>query len=623
MLVGLGRFGAAVARRIADERAESLRLSGADPNDDDVRLVIAEVGIAPATIADAVLQAARHVLGHARVSRARDRNDDEGIARLHVLVFGDLGEGLVRAEVRPVLAAIEAALLGRLGPIFEAFRTGSARGAAIVPLLTMPHPPAHAEGGAIAESLRTLLREVAAVPPERRAIPQVFVLEDVAERSILAEDELAQCLRNFVALLLYADDLAIAEALIHGDDPREPLATFVCATAELPRPRLRAYGQSRVALEVLAAVRDAPRPEIDLHELDALEDVEVAELSRADEADRDVAAVLQRYAPERVREPPPAWHVEGSAILERYGPDDGDPSLDKPAPPRDPPEGWLRERIRGIQETWRLLQRRRFDDVVARDRAAVEAWRDRLRERLRDRVDRTLWKDPTPASFRRTEAEIDKLQRAFGEQLDRAVAERDASIPARAPSFDDLRQAHVEVLDAARQKPEVAVMALWGALALCAFALFLAPVLRLGAEALNLSSGTGWSFALREHPGVTAALLGLIVVGSIGGYHLARSHLAIVRAFDGLWAALERTITGPKGSLHDYFASRLRLARNIARVEVLLTIRAALDADGKRLLLVDKAARRAQATLREGAARPRRPRPRRRGRPRRPPQAPR
>lgn len=602
VLVGLGRFGAAVAGRIADERAEALRLVGADPADDDLRRILVDgeaAAIDPASIADAVLVAARKVLGHARVSRARDASDEEGIARLHVLVFADLGEAGVRAAIRSVLAAIEGALLGRLGPIFEAFRTGSARGAAIVPLLTMPHPPAHPEGAAIAGEVRALLRAVAATPPERRAIPQVFVLEDVAECSVLAEGELAQCLRNFASLLLYADDYTLVSELIHGTDLREPLATFVCATAELPRARLRAYGASRVALEALAAVRDAPRTAIDLRELDALEDVEVAELSRADEADRDVAAVLERYAPDRTREPPPSWVEEGTALLQRYGPDDGDRSLDAPIPPADPPSGWIRERIRAIQETWRLLQRRRFDDVVARDRAAIEAWRDRLRSRLQARVDQSLWKDPSPSNFRRSEEIIDKLQRAFGEQLDRAIAERDASTPARAPSFDELRRAHAEVLDAARQKPELAVMALWGGLALVGFALFLAPVLRLGADALSLSPGTGWYLVLHEHAGITAAVIGLAIVAGVCGYHLARAQMAITRALDGLWAALERTITGRSGSLHDYFASRLRLARNIARVEVLLTIRAALEDDAERLVLADKAARRAQAILSE------------------------
>ncbi|MCB9568873.1 MAG: hypothetical protein H6710_16945 [Myxococcales bacterium] len=425
------------------------------------------------------------------------------------------------------------------------------------------------------------------------------MVEDVAERSILGEGELAQCLRNFASLLLYAGDLGLVTQLIHGLDPGEPLATFVCATAELPRARLAAYGAQRVALEVLDAVRSTPRVEVELAELDALEDLEVAELSRADEADKDVAAVLERYAPDRHRDPPPRWWEEGSAILERYGPDDGDRSLDAPIPPADPPIGWLRERIRAIQETWRLLQRRRFDDLVARDRAAVEAWRDRLLGRLRRRIDDTLWGDPSPDAFRRTEVLIDHLQRAFGDQLDQAIAERDASTPARAPSFDELRSAHAALLDAARQKPEVALLGVWGALALVGAVVFGSPVLRLLGDALGMSSGTAMGFLLHDHPSWTALLLGLALVLGVCGVHLGRANIAILRALDELWAALERTISGRQGSLHDYFASRLRLARNIARVEVLLTVQAALADDAERLVLIDKAARRAQAILGE------------------------
>ena len=605
VLLGLGGFGAGVARRIKEERSLARRLVGGDEVSDDLRLVIAgeDAALGADAVAAEVLAAAREVLGHVRVVQARDLSDSEGITRLHVLVFADLGEAVIRDGLAETLAATESLLLGRLGPIFEAFRTGMARGAAIVPLLVMPHPPAHEQGVAIATCLKGLLREVTETPAERRAIPQVFVVEDVAERSILSSEELAQCLRNFASLLLYAGDLPLVSSLIHGGEgggqASEPLATFVCATAELPRSRLAAYATQRVAMEVLAAVREAPRIEGDMRELDALEDLEVAELSRAGEADKDVAAVLERYAPDRSRDPPPRWWEEGSAILGRYGPDEGDRSLDAPIPAADPPQGWIRERMVSIQETWRLLQRRRFDDLVARDRAAVQAWRDRLLERLQERVDQTLWGDPSPDSFRRAEVLVSQLQRAFGDQLDQAIAARDASIPAKAPSFEPLQRAHAEVLDAARQKPEVALVGLWGAMALVGCVLFGGPMLTLLGDALGVDSGSATGFILLEHPTWTALALGLALVIGVCGYHLGRSHIAIVAALDGLWAALERTISGREGSLHDYFASRLRLARNIARVEVLLAIQASLADDAERLVLVDKAARRGQAILGE------------------------
>ena len=605
VLLGLGGFGAGVARRIKEERALARRLVGGDEVGDDLRLVLAGEGAALGAdaVAAEVLAAAREVLGHVRVIQARELSDSEGITRLHVLVFADLGEAAIRDGLAETLAATESLLLGRLGPIFEAFRTGMARGAAIVPLLVMPHPPAHEQGVAIATCLKRLLLEVAETPAEKRAIPQVFVVEDVAERSILSSEELAQCLRNFASLLLYAGDLPLVSSLIHGGEgggqASEPLATFVCATAELPRSRLAAYASQRVALEVLQAVREAPRIEGDMRELDALEDLEVAELSRADEADKDVTAVLERYAPDLSRDPPPRWWEEGSAILDRYGPDEGERSLDAPIPAADPPQGWIRGRMVAIQETWRLLQRRRFDDLVARDRAAVQAWRDRLLERLQERVDQTLWGEPSPDSFRRAEVLVSQLQRAFGDQLDQAIAARDASIPAKAPSFEPLQRAHAEVLDAARQKPEVALVGLWGAMALIGCVLFGGPMLTLLGEALGVDAGSTTGFLLLQHPTWTALGLGLALVIGVCGYHLGRSHIAILAALDGLWAALERTINGREGSLHDYFASRLRLARNIARVEVLLAIQASLADDAQRLMLVDKAARRGQAILGE------------------------
>lgn len=598
VLVGLGRFGGAVARRLVDERGEALRLVGADPEADDLRHVFSDLSEDPGTIADRVLAAVRAVLQHRRVVHARDLTDDEGLTRLHVLVFADLGEAPVRAGLLAALQAIERALLGRLAPIFESYRTGAARGAAIVPLLTMPHPPAHPEGPAIAAAVRGLLAAAREAPPEARALGQIYLLEDVAERSILAEGELAQCLRNFAALLLHGGDLELVPRLVHPDDPREPLATFVCATAELPRARLAAYAAHRIALEALAAVRGAPRVDTDLADLDALEEVEAQTVTEIGDADKDVLAVLERYAPRPAREPTPPWWEEGSALAARLGPDPGDASVDDPAPPADPPQGWVQGRMREIQETWRLLQRRRFDDVVARDRAAIEAWQARLRRRLRDRVDDALFADPSPAAFRHAEELVQKLGRAFGDQLERAIAERDAITPAAAPRFDDLRAAHAAALDAARRKPEVAVMALWGGLALLAALLFVAPLLRLAAATLMVERGA-LAFLLRDHAGLTALLLGLIVVGAICGRALFSAQIAIQRALDELAAAQERTVFGPRGSLFDYFASRLRLSRAIARVEVLLSIRGDLDADGERLLLADKAARRAQVDLRE------------------------
>src|SRR5262249_37085761 len=151
-------------------------------------------------------------------------------------------------------------------------------------------------------------------------------------------------------------------------------------------------------------------------------------------------------------------------VTEHYGPDPGDLSLLDAVEPAEVPSGWLALRMREIEETWRLLQRKRFDDVVARDRAAVERWRDALLVRLRERVDRELWTDPPPQSRGPTEELVAKPRRAFTEQLDDAVRERDHARPAPPPNFQELRQAHAQVLDAARRKPDPPRMLLWALL---------------------------------------------------------------------------------------------------------------------------------------------------------------
>ncbi|MCA9686994.1 MAG: hypothetical protein KC457_32810, partial [Myxococcales bacterium] len=412
-----------------------------------------------ATLADEVLQRVRRALAHTRMVSVRDATASEHQSRLSVLVFADLGEPAVREHLWPALERIQDKLLTELGPIFEAYRTGRTRNAVILPLLTMPHPPATADGPAIITAVRALVDAVAKTPPRRRAISQLYLIEDVAEFSVLSQDELGQCVRNFATLLLYADlgsetGADLVERLLHGSQPDEPLATFVCSVAELPRARLAAYGRDRVALEVLDAIREAPRLDATFSEADALEQIEARAFDRSNEAEQDVREVLKRYAPAVEPDPPPRWYERSELVPERYGPDHGDASMLGPAPPPTVPSGWLEARMRDIEATWRLLQRKRFDDVVARDRAAVEAWRDQLLARLRTRVDRELWFDATPQSLRRTEELVSKLRRAFAEQLDEAVRERDAARPAPPPDFEGLRSAHGHALDAARNRPD-------------------------------------------------------------------------------------------------------------------------------------------------------------------------
>ena len=98
---------------------------------------------------------------------------------------------------------------------------------------------------------------------------------------------------------------------------------------------------------------------------------------------------------------------------------------------------------------------------------------------------------------------------------------------------------------------------------------------------------------------LTSAGLGLLTIGGLFGWILARAQLALLRGLDGMWTALRATVDGERGSLLEYFTTRLRLSRAIARVESLLAVRAALEADAQSLLLIDKVARRARSDLRE------------------------
>lgn len=615
VLIGIGEFGAGVAERLRIERAEALALDRSarqQAQDDELGVVLArdkaEDGIAALadveTIATRTLELVRRALAHTRMVAVRDASASESHTRLTILVFANLGEAGVREHLWPILREVQARLLAELGPIFEAYRTGRARNGLILPLLAMPHPPSSPDGPALIDGVHALVSAVADTPAQRRAIPQIYLIENVAEFSVLSEAELGQCVRNFATLLLYADlageaGADLVERLLHGNQPKEPLATFVCAVAELPRAKLAAYGRDRVALEVLDAIRSAPRLDATLSEADALEQIEARKFDRGDEAEKDVRAVLERYAPRIEPDPPPRWWEPPELVSERYGPDPGDPSLYEAQEPAAVPSGWLADRMRAIEETWRLLQRKRFDDVVARDRAAIERWRDELLDKLRERIDRELWQDPSPQALRRTEELVSKLRRAFAEQLDEAVRERDNARPAPPPEFEQLRTAHARMLDAARRKPDPPRMLLWGLLALLAVTLFLPPVLKMTADALLLRSDHWLDTLLRDHPGWTSFFVGLLALGGWLGWTLGSAQLALLRALDQMWTALRDTIAGGRGSLLEYFTTRLRLSRAIARVESLLAVQASLDADAETLLLIDKAARRARGELRD------------------------
>jgi hypothetical protein len=125
------------------------------------------------------------------------------------------------------------------------------------------------------------------------------------------------------------------------------------------------------------------------------------------------------------------------------------------------------------------------------------------------------------------------------------------------------------------------------------------PVLRMLADALLIGTDHWYEPLFRRHGWFTAFMCGGLAITAWCAWVLGTAHLALLRALDRMWEALANTIAGGKGSLLDYFTTRLRLSRAIARVESLLAVQASLDADAQTLLLIDKAARRARSELRD------------------------
>lgn len=590
ILVGLGPFGASVVERLLRERG--------DADSAGLASVVVKKGLGAAAIAERVMVAARELLSHRRMVVARDRRAAEGLTRLHVFVVANLGDAEARAALDGTLAALERRLLGELGPIFESFRTGAERNLVVLPLCAMPHPAATDRGEELVKAVRALSTRIAATPPRERAVPQLFLIEDVAAFSVLGASELEQCMRNFLSLLLYS--LSAVErvaALLYGGTPSEPLATFVCAVAELPREALSIYARDRVALELVDAVLERANDELDLRDIDALEDVELAAFDEPRDADRDVLELLERYAPPIDRDPEPVWWARGEDLRDRYGPDVGDPSLIADQPAADPPVGWALGRMREIESAWRLLQRRRFDDLIAGERERVAKDRDRTLASIASRVDEALFADPSPEAFARASVLVERMERAVSLRLEDAIRDRDAALPAPPPRFASFRDAHAAFLDSARRKPDLGRMILWGLLLVVAAALFSPIVLRTLADVLAIDPADWKSPWLRDRAALTGALAAALGAGAFLFFRYRAAFLELRLAFHAMYDALENTVLAPRDSVLEYFASRLRLAREVARVEALLGVRAAVLGDRERLTLVDRAARRAKSRL--------------------------
>ena len=359
-----------------------------------------------------------------------------------------------------------------------------------------------------------------------------------------------------------------------------------------------------MGLEVVDAVLDqvldqARSDEPALADVDALEEVELAAFDEPRDADRDVLELLGRYAPPVHRDTEPPWWERGETTRARYGPDGGDPSLDDPQDAPDPPVGWALARMREIEKSWRLLQRRRFDDLISGERERVVRDRDAALAGIAKRVDDVLFADPAPDAFRRAGVLVSRMERAISLRLEDAIRDRDAALPVPPPSFESFREAHAALLDSARRKPDLARVVLYGLLFVAAMVLFSPLGLRALADALSIDPLDWQSPFLRQRAWLTALVLSSAGTGAFLFLHYRRAHEALRDAFHGMFDALENTVTGTRDSVLEYFASRLRLAREVARVEALLAVRSAILGDQERLTLVDRAARRARSKLLE------------------------
>ena len=611
IVVGLGSFGTRIARQLAEETATALRLPGEaiDPDAlaEEVRAVGLELVTAELSGASSlqaalqrlpgrIAERARVLLDHARLIAHRDLPGRDGPTRLHVLVLGHLGEPGVREVLPSLLPRIGAELLARYEPLFRRHRRHEERSLLVLPLLCMPHAHslADAERDAVLATLRALSDAVTGAPPEERATPQLYLLEDVAELSVLGAAEQKACVRNFATFLLHSlDALPDSRGLLYGRRPSEPLATFVCAVAELPRRALARYAECRVALELTGAILDTERIRLDDARLDALEVVELAKLDAPDTAASDVRALIDRYVPPFDPDPEPPWHASGESLREAYGPDAGDAASDAPQPPAEPPVGWSLERMREVESAWRLLQRRRFDDLVGRERRAVEEVRDELLTAIRTKVDHQLFDPPRPEAFREADVILEVLERDVAERLEDAVRARDEVEPPPAPSFDRFRAAHARFFDAARAKPDLGRMLLFGALFVAAFASFGPPLLR---ALPRVGTPPGWLLPwLTTRAPISATLIGLFLGLALLVPRFRRAHLRVRDQYRETWRALGETVRGLRGSVLDYYASRLRLARRVARVEALLAIADVVTRDRQRLALMDRALRHARS----------------------------
>ncbi len=598
IVVGLGVLGARAARRLED--VASITTLAFEDLDDDAS-VEGSLGRERADdAADAVLAAMTPRLEHGAVIHRVGPTD------LVVLIVGSLAELGVRSTLVPLLEGIDRLLLERLGPLMAA-RTSGAR-VALVPALIVPRqqtPDGRADHAR--RAVRSLLRHARRPSAPFESIARVLLIEDVGARSVLGEAEQVSLLRNaalFVAEARASPETApLVDPLLRRDRGAPPLGTLAVATAELPRARLAQWARAHVGVELLDAVLEARPPDATTASADAIESIDLDSLDQGEDALHLVReALLARYLPTITPDAPPRVLERSQTLRARWGPDHADASVGDPVIAPEIPVGFALRWTRTIEEAWVRFQRTRFDDLVATERARLEAARLRVSERAQQRIDAELVASagatPGADALRRAQATTDLLRRAVGERQREAIAARDAMLPDAPPSFGAFHDAHARLLDTLRARADVDRTALFFGLMWLATVLLAPTLLAALADALAVDPDGDLSRWLREDGTLTGATLGLVFVGGWLASKVHAAHRASVEAHEQMWKALGETIEGLEStSVLSYFASRLRLAREAARAEALLSVRGALDRDADRLRLADRAAKRTRSEL--------------------------
>jgi len=599
IVVGLGALGGEALARLTELRSVApVRLDELDVDlEGEAANERAENG------ADAILTAMAPLLEHRSVM-ARSNG---GPTDLPVILLGSLAEPSVRAVLPPLLAAIDRRLSERLGPLFGG-RAAAGGHVALLPILILPRTET-LDGGAqqAIATLREVVRYARRPEAPIETIARVLVIEDVGARSVLGRDEQVSLLRNAALFIAEArtdpETAPLTDALLRHDRGAPPLGTLAVATAELPRARLGQWARAHVGVELLDAVLEARAPAASTSSADAIESIDLDSLDQGEDALHLVReALLERYLPSITPDAPPRVLERSQTLRARWGPDHADASVGSPVVAPEIPVGFALKWTRTIEEAWVRFQRTRFDDLVATERARLEEARVTVSSRAKERIDSELVASagatPGADALRRAQATTDLLRRAVGERQRDAIAERDAMRPHAPPSFERFHDAHARFLDSLRARADVDRTVLFGVLSWLTVVLLGPTLLAALADALAIDPAGDLSRWLRDDGTLTSAISGGLILSAFLGSKIRAAHAASVEAHEQMWKVLGETIDSVEStSVLSYFASRLRLAREAARAEALLSVRGALDRDADRLRLADRAAKRTRSEL--------------------------